>query len=405
MNHNPQEFTGAHFALRLKVFFAALFVTLGVQLPFLPVWLAAKGLDAQAIGVVLAIPVVVRIIAVPLATRVADRRDALHGVIIVTAAGATLGFGALAYAEGMIAIMLLYALASAAYTPVMMLADTYALRGLAERGRAYGPVRLWGSAAFIAASFGAGALLNVIAARDLIWLIVAAMALATAAAVALAPLERQAASAATARVPATRLLRDPSFLAAVAAASLVQASHAVYYGFSTLDWQSAGFGGSTIGALWALGVVAEIALFAVSARLPSTVTPVVLLLIGAAGGVLRWAAMAAAPPAALLPALQCLHGLTFGATHLGALGIVVRTAPAGAAATAQGYLAVAIGVATAIAMGVSGVLYERYGASAYAAMAVAAGAGCLCALVAARLTGRSGTSTPARGRGDKPSAA
>lgn len=405
MDDHPQKSTGAHFALRLKVFFAALFATLGVQMPFLPVWLAAKGLDAQAIGIVLAVPVVVRIVAIPIATRAADRRDALHGVMIVTAAAATLGFAALAFAEGMAAIMLLYALASAAYTPVMMLADTYALRGLAERGRAYGPVRLWGSAAFIAASFTAGALLNVIPARDLIWLIVAAMALGTGAAVALAPLRREAASAATVRAPATQVLRDRSFLAAIAAASLIQASHAVYYGFSTLDWQSAGFDGSTIGALWALGVVAEIALFALSARLPAAITPVALLLIGAAGAVVRWGAMAAAPPAALLPALQCLHGLSFGATHLGALGLVARMAPAGAAATAQGYLAVTIGLAMAIAMAASGILYERYGGGAYAAMAVVAGVGGLCALFLARLTGRSDTSTPARGRGDRASAA
>jgi len=151
----PQKSTGEQFSLRLKAFYAALFLTLGVQLPFLPVWLTAKGLDARAIGIVLAVPAVIRIVAIPLATRVADRRDALRGVIILAAAGATVAFGVLAFAQGVLAIALVYALASAAYAPVMMLVDTYALRGLAQRGRAYGPARLWGSAAFIAASFGA----------------------------------------------------------------------------------------------------------------------------------------------------------------------------------------------------------------------------------------------------------
>ena len=33
------------FALRLSVFYGGLFVALGIQMPFLPVWLAAKGLD------------------------------------------------------------------------------------------------------------------------------------------------------------------------------------------------------------------------------------------------------------------------------------------------------------------------------------------------------------------------
>jgi MFS transporter, PPP family, 3-phenylpropionic acid transporter len=383
---HPQKSTGEGFALRLKLFYAALFITLGVQLPFLPVWLAAKGLDAQAIGIVLAVPMLVRVIAIPIATRAADRRDALRAVIMAVTAAGVLGYGVLAFAEGFAAILVAYALASAAYTPVMMLVDAYALRGLARRGRAYGPVRLWGSAAFIAASFTAGALLDVMAPRDLIWLIVGAMLIATVAACALAPLDREAASRPATPPSAWPLLRDPAFLAVVGTASLVQASHAVYYGFATIAWQAAGFDGTTIGALWAIGVLAEIGVFALSARLPAAVTPNVLLLIGAVGAAVRWAAMSLAPVPVMLPALQCLHGLSFAAAHLGALGFVARAAPPGLGATAQGYLAVALGLAMAVAMGVSGVLYERYGVGAYGAMAITAGAGALLALAALRIT-------------------
>jgi PPP family 3-phenylpropionic acid transporter len=384
MAAQPQKSTGEQFSLRLKAFYVALFLTLGVQLPFLPVWLTAKGLDAGSIGIVLAIPAVIRIIAIPVATRMADRRDAVRGVIILAAAGATAGFGALAFAQGAAAIMLLYALASAAYAPVMMLADTYALRGLAPRGRAYGPVRVWGSAAFIVASFGAGALLDLMAPVDLIWLMVAAMAIATAAAFALAPLGMEPAGGLPNRASAAHLLRNPAFLLAIAAASLVQASHAVYYGFSTIDWQASGYDGGVIGALWALGVIAEIALFALSVRLPSTITPLALLLVGAAGAAVRWSAMATAPSVILLPALQCLHAFSFGTTHLGALAFVSRMAPPGAAATAQGYFAVALGATMAVATALAGVLYGRFGSGAYAAMAVLAVAGGLCALAARR---------------------
>ncbi len=129
----------------------------------------------------------------------------------------------------------------------------------------------------------------------------------------------------------------------------------------------------TIGALWALGVLAEIVLFAVSARLP--LNPLALLFAGAAGAVLRWGAMAFDPPPALLLILQCLHALSFGATHLGALGAVARAAPAGLGASAQGYLAVVLGLVMAVAMGVSGALYARWGVHAYAAMAFLAALG------------------------------
>ncbi len=399
MSGNPQIPTGAAFAGRLAAFYAALFVVIGVQLPFLPVWLAAKGLDSSTIGIVLAIPMIVRVFAIPIATRGADRHDALRAAIMIAAAAAALGYGAVGLAQGAVAIMAALALASAFYTPIMPLADAYALRGLGLRAphsaspgggprrsadRSYGPVRLWGSVAFIAGSFGAGFLLDVIAPQHLIWLVMAAMVLTAAVACVLAPIAGGAAGAPARTMSAIALLHNRAFLAVAAAASLIQASHAVYYGFSTLEWQAVGLGGGAIGALWALGVLAEIVLFAVAGRLP--VAPTTLLCVGAAGAVVRWTAMALDPPTALLPLLQCLHALSFGATHLGAVGFIARAAPLEIGATAQGYLAVALGLVMAAAMGISGVLYARWGSLAYGAMALAAAAGGLFALVAQRMT-------------------
>jgi MFS transporter, PPP family, 3-phenylpropionic acid transporter len=99
----------------------------------------------------------------------------------------------------------------------------------------------------------------------------------------------------------------------------------------------------------------------------------------------RWCAMAIAPPLAALPLLQCLHALSFGATHLGALAFVARVAPAGAGATVQGYFAVTLGITMAIATVLAGVFYGRFGGAAYGAMAAMAAAGGLCALAAKRL--------------------
>jgi MFS transporter, PPP family, 3-phenylpropionic acid transporter len=381
MHPHPPKSTAERFALRLALVYAALFTTLGVQLPFLPVWFAAKGLNASEIGVALALPMIVRMFAIPMATRVADRRDALRAVIISAAAAATLGFCLLGLVEGGLAIMAMYGLASVAATPVTLLVDAYALRGLAQRGLAYGPVRLWGSAAFILSSVGAGFLLDLLAPRDLIWLIVAALALSAAASWVLAPLApMEAVATPGAARSAIGLLRNRSFVAIVLAGSLIQSSHALYYGFSTIDWQTAGFDGSTIGALWALGVLAEIVLFAVSGRLPAAVTPKALIMAGSVGGFVRWGAMALDPPASLLPALQCLHALSFGATHLGTLTYITRVAPPGLGATAQGYFVVAFGMTMAVMTGLSGVLYGRYGGLAYGAMALAAAAGGLFAL-------------------------
>jgi MFS transporter, PPP family, 3-phenylpropionic acid transporter len=378
----------ASFARRLAWFYSALFVAIGIQLPFFPLWLEARGLDAQTIGFVLAAPMVVRLFAIPVATRLADRRQTLRGALVAACAVAAAGNLVLGFTEGRLAILVVFSLASVAFTPIMPLAEGYALRGLAQIGRAYGPVRLWGSAAFIAGSLGAGWVIDSIAPRNLIWLIVAAIAAAASAAAGLLPLRSRTPTPGPSERPYGGILRTPGFVLVAAAAGLIQASHAVYYGFSSLDWKMAGLDGSSVGALWGVGVVAEITLFAFSGRLPPWMGPPALLILGAVGAMVRWTAMALDPPAAALPLLQCLHGLSFGATHLGAVAFAASVAPPGLAATAQGHLAVVLGAIMALSMGLAGVLYGAYGGLAYGAMALMAAMGGLFALNAWRLSPR-----------------
>ena len=55
------------FVIRLCLFYAAQFVVIGIQMPFFPMWLADRGLDVRAIGVLLAAPMIVRVPIVPVA--------------------------------------------------------------------------------------------------------------------------------------------------------------------------------------------------------------------------------------------------------------------------------------------------------------------------------------------------
>jgi MFS transporter, PPP family, 3-phenylpropionic acid transporter len=377
------------FALRLALFYAAFFAAAGLTLPFFPVWLSAKGLDAAAIGIVLAVPQFLRLAAIPAGTRLADRRGALKGPLVATALMTVVAMLAVAFADRFAVILSAFALAAMLSAPVLPLGDAYALKGLAARGLSYGPVRLWGSVAFMAANLGGGLILGSIAPVQLIWPILAGYGAIALAALALVPMP--GAPRADARASRGHL-REPAFLALMTAAALTQASHAVYYGFSTLAWSAQGLSGGAIGALWALGVAAEIVLFALAGRLPA-LAATTLIALGAAGGALRWAAMAFDPPALVLPLLQILHALSFGAAHLGTMAYLARTAGEGRRAAAQGDVATASGIAMAAATALSGALYQSYGGLAYAAMAALAAAGGLLALasgLAARVadTGR-----------------
>jgi PPP family 3-phenylpropionic acid transporter len=381
----PAQFSTDHFARRLGAFYGAYFFFGGVQLPFFPLWLEASGLDARTIGVVIAAPMIVRIVATPIISHQADRHRALKAALVIASIVGALAMTVVGLVQGTVAILLAFTLAAVAFSPVLSLTDAYALSGLAARGRAYGPVRLWGSVAFIAGNVGAGFILGWIAPGQLIWLIVAALVVTVIAAAALVPLEAGGRPAPeTVLHSPTVLLRDPVFLAVALASSLIQGSHALYYGFSTLQWRASGLDGTLIGVLWGLGVAAEIVLFALSARLPAALRPTALMAIGGLGAVIRWGAMALDPPVAMLPALQILHAASFGATHLGAMGFLARAVPRELAATAQGIVATVSGVVTASATGAAGLVYATSGSLAYLVMAAMALVGLLSALYAGR---------------------
>ena len=383
MPHPGPAIVNDPFAPRLALVYAALFLAAGWQLPLFPVWLSARGLDPAAIGIVLAAYQIVRVVATPTITRLADRHGSLNGAIIAAALATLCALALLGSVGGFAPILIAAAVLGFMSAPLMPLIDAYGLRGLSLRARSYGPVRLWGSVAFIVANLTGGLLLGVLAPTNLIWLIFAGNCAVVAAAFLLVPLPRD--EAARESAPGRSHLRQPAFLAIAAAGCLIQASHAVYYGFSTLDWSAKGFGGVTIGVLWALGVVAEIVLFALAPRLPPSVGPVTLILIGAAGGVVRWIVTAFDPPLALLAPLQLLHALSFGATHLGTMMFLGQNAPEGGRAAAQGDIATANGVMMAAASALAGLLYGAGGSYAYLAMAVLAVAGAAFALLASRL--------------------
>ncbi|MGE3149514.1 MAG: MFS transporter [Pseudorhodoplanes sp.] len=377
--------TGA-FALRAALFYAALFAISGIQMPFFPVWLASAGLDSREIGIVLATPLMVRIIAVPVVTAMADRASALRESLILAALVGGAAMAAFGFVTGFAAVFIVSVVIALGYTPMVPIADAYVFKGLPERS--YGLVRLWGSVSFIVATGIGGLFIDIFPVRDLIWLLVAAFAVTAVTAIRLPPRPRLHVAVADAP-PAPALLRDRTFVFVILAASLTQASHGFYYAFSGLDWRGAGFDGVVIGLLWSVGVVAEIVLFALSPYLPKGAGPTVLLLIGAGGAALRWGLMAVSLPGFLLPFIQMLHGLSFGATYLGAVGFIARAAPDRLAATAQGYLSTAGGIAMAVTMSLGGALYAPGGHRGYALMAVTAIAACAFACIAHRSVLRS----------------
>jgi MFS transporter, PPP family, 3-phenylpropionic acid transporter len=360
--------------MRLALFYGTLFGLIGTYLPFFPVWLKAVGIDASWIGIITAVPAVARFTILPFVTGLAERRQWLRGAMIVTAFVTALGFLVVGTQHHPILVFLAFAVTACMWTPMVPLTDAYALRGVARYGLDYGPLRLWGSAAFVVGALACGLLVDVIAARELIWVIASVAALGAVVSFGLQPLESpKAAPAALQR--ASALLREPGFLAIIAASALIQGSHAAYYIFASIAWQQSGLGGLTIAGLWSLGVLAEIVVFALSPRF--MLPPAVLVVIAALSAVARWSITAQDLPIAILAVVQLAHGLTFGLTQVGTMGLLVRNVPVHLMARGQGYLAACTGIIASSASILSGVIYARYGQGVYYVMAAMALSGAL----------------------------
>lgn len=370
-------------ALRLSLFYLAFFLFIGVNMPFWPLWLAGRGLDAGEIGVLLAAPAWVRVVANPLLARLADRRGETRRPLLVVLGSATLLYLLFALTDGFWPIFAVTLVASSLLAAVMPLGDSLTMHMALQGHVQYGRVRLWGSISFIAAAMGGGA---VLAGRP-VDLILAGLVLAlvlTFVTVLFLP-EWRRAPASGGRGGFATLLGDRRFVLFLVSASLIQASHSVLYGFGSLHWEAAGIAKPTIGWLWAEGVVAEILLFAVGAAVLRRVDGPRLLALAGVAGVVRWLALGLSAELPVLVAVQVLHGLTFGGAHLAAMEIIARGTPSNLAPAAQSlYSAVALGGGFGITMLASARLYGEVGGQAFFAMAALALAGTAVAAQLAR---------------------
>src|SRR5262245_19092852 len=373
--------SGFTFARRLGLLYAALFWVVGCYLPFMPVWLDWRRLDAGEIAVLLAAPLFTRIVCTPLIGFAADLAGSRRNIVIALAWGSLLSFILLWAASGFWQMLAASLLLAINWTTIMPLVETVAARGIRTGTLHYGRVRLWGSLSFIAANLGSGIIIGLIGAKIVLPLLVAGtMLLVLGAHLLPRDLDGKGRGPTPLRgvklADTFRLIHAPVFLLFLLAASLIQASHAVYYSFGTLHWRAQGIHDGTVGALWSIGVIAEVALLAASAHVIAAVGTARLLMFAGLAATLRWGVMALDPPLLLLGPLQTLHAMSFGAAHVAAIHFLTHTVPEERAATAQGLYAAAVaGIALGSATLASGPLYASFAGGAYGAMALLALAG------------------------------
>jgi len=369
--------------VRFIFLFAFLYAAFGVNSPFFPSFLSARGLEPEAIGLVLAAGTAIRLIVAPLAGRIADRLDASRAVLALSIGGAAiLALGYLP-AWGFWPLLIVSSVAAVTLAPLAPVADALAL-GSAEHhdssGRKafdYGWVRGAGSAAFIAGSLLSG---QAIGRFDLTVIVVLQAALFAIAALfvlavpqqSLPPPDKNIADGITAGPKGVRqLLEIPLYRRIVLVAALVFGSHAMHDGFAVIRWHAAGIGPEVISVLWSESVAAEVVVFfVIGSPLLDRIGPARAAALCAGAGVVRWIIMGNTTWVPALMLVQPLHGFTFALLHLACMRLLSHIVPPGLSATALTlYGTLGAGLSSVLLTLISGPLYARLGAAGFWGMA------------------------------------
>jgi MFS transporter, PPP family, 3-phenylpropionic acid transporter len=379
--------------IRISLCFALLLTAAGMQLPFLPLWLEAKGLTHVQIASILASMLMVRALAQPLMSWLADHFENRHTVIRLCTASSLTAIVLLSQQEGFFAIQFMLLLATFLFAPVFPLVEGFSVDASSAFKLDYGRLRLWASLSFLCGSLFAGILLTRLPASSAIYLIIGGYALAMIAVLTLPPeVPRHHYDASELLDISTKKLFFASpFTIMILAVSAAMASHALLNGFSSVHWTNLRFNTFAISIFWTCSVLAEVMLFAFSNRVVAWLGVDRLILIGIAGGLIRWTGMAFAQSAWAFVPLSMMHVLSFAMTHLGIMHFIRNSVPLRRRNTAQGlYSAISSGVFMAGSTYMSGPLFDKYGSQAFLLMTAISAVALLLALgaIKARKTAR-----------------
>ena len=367
--------TANKFKIRFSACYSLLMIGNGVQLPFLPLWLHAKGLSVGEIASVVAAMMAVRIVGAPAFALLADRTGNRRLVIQFCSVIALIGYMALPFTNGFNQIFLVSLWGAFFFAPVNPLIEGFGVDASAALGLNFGQLRLWASVSFLSGSLIAGALLTRLSSLETVWLIADAQVFSVIATFLLPQdpereIVKHHASGMEFKA-ALKFLFASHFTLFLLAACLENSSHAMLYSFSSVYWTSLGFGTFTIGLLWASGILGEVSFFAFSHRIVQALGVERLLVIGLVGGIIRWVGTAFLTNEFLLLILQLSHGISFACAHLALMHFIRAHVPPNLRNTAQGlYAALAGGLLLSSITWMSGPIYEAYSGLGFLAMAL-----------------------------------
>lgn len=355
----------------ISQYFLGFFFAYGVYLPFWSLWFKEQGVSPTDIGLLVGLGLATRCIANIVITPRIHKVERLMPALRWLSFAGLIFVGFHFFTGGNFWLM---ALATVLFNlccgPIIPLSDAMANYYARLKVLDYGRTRLWGSVAFIGGSTVVGYLVAEFGADMILYTAMAGLLVALSFAMRKTdPMPVTLNGQHAQRPKLSSLLSDKPVLKFLLLVSLIQGSHAAYYGFSAIHWKSAGHSEDVIGYLWSLGVAAEVAVFALSKRLFAGWSLRTLFVIAAGGVMMRWGITASTTSVLALVVVQLLHGVTFAAAHIAAIQYIQNSEENKMVALQALYNAIPLGAFTALMTVFSGWGYDNWGALVFWVMA------------------------------------
>ena len=306
---------------RLSLFYFVYFAMLGAYAPYFALYLQELGYSAVQIGVLLALVPVTRTAFPALWAWLADHQGERRALVRWTTAGATVASAGLLLGTDFAWLFAVLLVLNAFWCGALPLVEASTFGHLRGRLGDYGRIRVWGSVSFVVVVALLGPVLDWTGIGPLPWILLLLFG-AMAASSWLLPVDSDAPHPAE-HIPLGRILQRTEVVVLFAACFFMALAHGPYHTFYSIHLVQHGYSKTALGALWALSVIAEVAVFlAMPQILRRWSIPGVMgfsllcavarfLIIGFA--VQWWAPIALA---------QLLHAATFGAHHAAALAAI-----------------------------------------------------------------------------------
>ncbi|WP_244306681.1 MFS transporter [Pseudovibrio sp. Alg231-02] len=338
-------------------------------LAYFPLFLEDISFTPVQIALVIALPNIVRIFATPLMTSISDRAGRRRHSMALFSVIALISFWVLIYSSDYWTVIGLVVFLSIFYTPIQPLQDAYAYETVSTLGLNYGPMRSWGSIAFVVATLIGGWYLTFGEPAELLFLTVGSLGLLALLAVLLPGMPSESRSSSKESVWAAEELRDPQFLLVVLSGGLLLGSFSALYAFASIFWLSVGISDAMVGGLWAIGTLAEIGIFVWGSFFMRHLGAWGLMVTGGVASIIRWMLFPYATETWSAVLLQLLHAGSFGMVFLGMVAYTSKLVSSKRLGTAQGLTQTAFGVVMGVSGIASGWLYAIEQAYAFYLMA------------------------------------